>query len=145
MLKLTVHSSAYFAPLISCAGVFKQSMGARTRVGIGLSYRPARLHSQWRNWFFGIDSWLLKSLKFGLISNSLFTSLVHCLHSIYSLLLIHSSSLNYMIPNPLLTYQVNFLYFKSPLFISSPPITRTQYTLYCRFPLSRRHCHCVLS
>jgi hypothetical protein len=28
----------------SCAGIFKQSMGARNRVGIGLSYRPTRLH-----------------------------------------------------------------------------------------------------
>jgi hypothetical protein len=27
-----------------CAGIFKQSMGARNRVGIGLSYRPPRLH-----------------------------------------------------------------------------------------------------
>jgi hypothetical protein len=27
------------------AGIFEQSMGARDRVGIGLSYRPARLHS----------------------------------------------------------------------------------------------------
>jgi hypothetical protein len=27
------------------AGIFKQSMGARNRVGIGLSYWPARLHS----------------------------------------------------------------------------------------------------
>jgi hypothetical protein len=26
------------------AGIFKQSMGARNRVGIVLSYRPARLH-----------------------------------------------------------------------------------------------------
>jgi hypothetical protein len=26
------------------AGIFKQSMGARNRVGIGLSYRPDRLH-----------------------------------------------------------------------------------------------------
>ncbi len=26
------------------AGIFKQSMGARNRVGMGLSYRPARLH-----------------------------------------------------------------------------------------------------
>jgi hypothetical protein len=26
------------------AGVFKQSMGARIRVGVGLSYRAARLH-----------------------------------------------------------------------------------------------------
>ncbi len=29
---------------IDRAGIFKQSMGARIRVGIGLSYRPARLH-----------------------------------------------------------------------------------------------------
>jgi hypothetical protein len=28
-----------------CAGIFKQSLGARNRVGIGLSYRYARLHS----------------------------------------------------------------------------------------------------
>jgi hypothetical protein len=27
------------------AGIFKESMGARHRVGIGLSYRPARLHT----------------------------------------------------------------------------------------------------
>ncbi len=26
------------------AGIFKQSTGARNRIGIGLSYRPARLH-----------------------------------------------------------------------------------------------------
>ncbi len=31
-------------------------MGARNREGIGLSV--------WRNWFFGIDSWAFKSLKF---------------------------------------------------------------------------------
>jgi hypothetical protein len=29
----------------SCAGIFKQSMGARNRVGIGLTYPPAGLHS----------------------------------------------------------------------------------------------------
>ncbi len=28
-----------------CAGIFKQSTGARNRVGIGLSYGPARQHS----------------------------------------------------------------------------------------------------
>jgi hypothetical protein len=33
----------------TCAGIFKQPMGAGNRVGIGLSYRPARLNS-------GIDS-----------------------------------------------------------------------------------------
>ena len=27
-----------------CSGIFEQSMGARNRIGIGLSYRPARLH-----------------------------------------------------------------------------------------------------
>jgi hypothetical protein len=26
------------------AGIFKQSVGARNRLGIGLSYRPSRLH-----------------------------------------------------------------------------------------------------
>ncbi len=29
---------------VACAGIFKQSMGARNRIGIGLSYRPAWLH-----------------------------------------------------------------------------------------------------
>jgi hypothetical protein len=33
--------SKHIAP---CAGIFKQSMGARNRVGIGLSYQPGRLH-----------------------------------------------------------------------------------------------------
>jgi hypothetical protein len=31
--------------VLSCAEIFKQSMGARNRVGIGLPCRPARLHS----------------------------------------------------------------------------------------------------
>jgi hypothetical protein len=30
--------------ILSRAGIFKKSMGARHRVGIGLSYRSARLH-----------------------------------------------------------------------------------------------------
>jgi hypothetical protein len=35
----------YGTPLgFLCAGISKQSMGARNRVGIGLSYRPAKLH-----------------------------------------------------------------------------------------------------
>jgi hypothetical protein len=38
-------TQATFCVLLPCAGIFKQSMGARNRVGIGLSYRPARLHS----------------------------------------------------------------------------------------------------
>jgi hypothetical protein len=29
----------------TCAVIFKQSMGARNRIKIGLSYRPPRLHS----------------------------------------------------------------------------------------------------
>ncbi len=44
------------------AGIFEQSLGTRNRIGIGLSYRPAS-YIGWRNWFFGIDSWLLKSFK----------------------------------------------------------------------------------
>ncbi len=43
--------------LESCAGIFKQSMGARNRVEIGLSHRPARNHIGGRKWFLGIDSW----------------------------------------------------------------------------------------
>ncbi len=30
--------------VLYCAGIVEQSMGAKNRVGIGLSYRPARLH-----------------------------------------------------------------------------------------------------
>jgi hypothetical protein len=37
------------------AGIFKQSMGARNRVGIGLSYLPGFIG--WRNSFLGIDFW----------------------------------------------------------------------------------------
>jgi hypothetical protein len=45
----------YFA---SCAGILEQSMGARNRVGIGLLYWPARLHSVgWGNRFLRIDPW----------------------------------------------------------------------------------------
>ncbi len=35
----------FFAVLVPCAGIFKQSMGARNRVGIELSFRAARLRS----------------------------------------------------------------------------------------------------
>jgi hypothetical protein len=41
------------------AGIFKQSMGARNRGGMGLSYRPARLH-RLAELFLGIDSWAPK-------------------------------------------------------------------------------------
>ncbi len=41
-----VHESLFIQrDKMSSAGIFKQSMGARNRVGIGLSYRPTRLHS----------------------------------------------------------------------------------------------------
>ncbi len=54
--------------LNSCAGIFKQSMGAGNRAGAGLSYWPTRLHRlaeliPW-NRFRG----LLKSLKIGIDS-----------------------------------------------------------------------------
>jgi hypothetical protein len=39
----SIHTPRYSS--VYSAGNFKQSMGARNRVGIGLSYRPARLHS----------------------------------------------------------------------------------------------------
>ncbi len=40
------------------AGILSQSMGARNRVGIGLSYRAGLLgYIGWLNRFFGIDFW----------------------------------------------------------------------------------------
>jgi hypothetical protein len=47
------------------AGIFKLSMGARNRVGIGLSYWPARLHSTQPGAIGSLKSilGLLKSLK----------------------------------------------------------------------------------
>ncbi len=46
---------------LSCAGIFKQSMGARNQVGIGLSYWPARarifyMFMEPRNWLQGMNS-----------------------------------------------------------------------------------------
>jgi hypothetical protein len=38
------------------AGIFEESMVARNRGGIGLSYRPAG-YIGWRNSFLGSDSW----------------------------------------------------------------------------------------
>ncbi len=46
-LECTVSVPGAAPPLLllySRAGIFKESMGARNRGGIGLSYRPARLH-----------------------------------------------------------------------------------------------------
>jgi len=40
----TLFCSRLFIWLYTCAGIFKQSVGAGNRVGIGLSYLPARLH-----------------------------------------------------------------------------------------------------
>ncbi len=37
-------SLLYVPTHATCAGIFKQSMAARNRIGIGLLYRPARLH-----------------------------------------------------------------------------------------------------
>jgi hypothetical protein len=41
--------------IASRAGIFKESMGARNRIGRGLSYRPPG-YIGWRNSFLGIDS-----------------------------------------------------------------------------------------
>jgi hypothetical protein len=40
----------------------KQSMGARNRVLIGLSYLPAN-YSAWLNWFLVIDSWVPQKFR----------------------------------------------------------------------------------
>ncbi len=46
------------------AGILEQSMEARNRVGIGLSYLPAMLHyTAWRNWFLGSDSCAPRKFK----------------------------------------------------------------------------------
>jgi hypothetical protein len=50
MIYWTEYSQVY------CAGIFKQFMGARNPRGIGLSYRPAMLHSL-AELVPGIDSW----------------------------------------------------------------------------------------
>jgi hypothetical protein len=41
--------------LFSCAGIFKQYMGARNRL-YGCRTGPPG-YTAWRNWFLGIDSW----------------------------------------------------------------------------------------
>ncbi len=47
-----------------CAGILEQSVGARNRVGKGLSYRPAMLgYIVWRNRFLGTDSWAPLNFK----------------------------------------------------------------------------------
>jgi hypothetical protein len=46
------------------AGIFKQTTGAKNRVGIGL-FVPAHqaTHTAWRNWFLRIDSWAPEKFK----------------------------------------------------------------------------------
>jgi hypothetical protein len=39
--------------ILDCSGILEQSMWARKRVGIGMSYRPAGQHIGWRNRFLG--------------------------------------------------------------------------------------------
>jgi hypothetical protein len=41
---ITQHHLTCLSCVVGCAGILEQSMGARNQVGIGLSYRPARLH-----------------------------------------------------------------------------------------------------
>jgi hypothetical protein len=57
----------FFCPAQSlnviCAAILGQSMGVRNRVGIGLSYRPARLHRLAESTPWELIPGLLKSLK----------------------------------------------------------------------------------
>ncbi len=53
-------------PSYSSAGIFKQFMGARNRAGIGLWYRPARLHSLGELVPWNRSSSALNIKKFGL-------------------------------------------------------------------------------
>ncbi len=63
-ISFVISSMMWFAPLsILCpskyqlrAGILEKSMGARKQVGLGLLYRPTRLH-RLRHRFLGIDSW----------------------------------------------------------------------------------------
>ncbi len=62
----TYPTHSFVSLWLTCAGIFKQSMGARNRVVIGMSYRTARLHSlaELVPWNRFLDS--LKVSKFGL-------------------------------------------------------------------------------
>jgi hypothetical protein len=51
--------------LDSCAGIFKQSMGARNREGIGMSYRPARQHMLAESILSLFKSLNIRALTFG--------------------------------------------------------------------------------
>ena len=64
---LTARNFTFYIPVkLSRFGEFEfESMGAKHRVGIGFSFRPARLHSlaelnPW-NQFLGINSWAAPS------------------------------------------------------------------------------------
>jgi hypothetical protein len=57
-LTYDLHSVARHAVFpVSCAGIFKQFMGARNRVRIVLLYRPTAGYTALHYWFLGIDSW----------------------------------------------------------------------------------------
>jgi hypothetical protein len=64
ILKILITGAQHWAFIkIICAGICKQYVGVRNRVGIGLSYRPARLHrlAELNPWNRFLDS--LKSLE----------------------------------------------------------------------------------
>ncbi len=89
---------------VSSAGIFKHSMGARNRVGIGLSYTGLPGYTAWRNSFLVINSWA--SYKFKNLASGLGRSIKGREHEICSfniipwfhpclgLLLVHSSRHN---------------------------------------------------
>jgi hypothetical protein len=58
----SVHCRKEYRSTEYSAGIFKQSMGARNRLGIGLSYRPARLH-RLAELILEIDSWVPQKFK----------------------------------------------------------------------------------
>ncbi len=73
---LTRHYIPYWIPL-ACAGILEQYMGSRNRVGLGLSYRPARIHRlaesiPW-NRFLGF----LKNWKYRLVTEMDFLCLTY--------------------------------------------------------------------
>ncbi len=52
--------------LDSCAGIFKQSMGAKNREGIGMPYRPARLHMLAESILELLKGLKIRALKWGI-------------------------------------------------------------------------------
>jgi hypothetical protein len=62
----------------SCAGIFKQSMGARNKVGLWLSYRPARLHNLAEIGFLESILGHRKSLKIRVLGRAFLDRLRNC-------------------------------------------------------------------